>query len=147
MAVIESKITIQAERKDVFTAFTNRDLEQKWKEGLESSNQVKGEPWEIGSKRELIFLDKGRKIKFEETVTGFTEDEILSYVLEHPGVDNNTTIKFAQLESGTQVTVVNKSFGRAISWRLMMGFMKKHLKARQDSDLNNLKQLLEDHGG
>ena len=73
--MLEYEIEIARPLKDVYRAFSNPDNLPRWLSGLERTQQISGNPGEIGSKTRQIFLEHGRTVELIETVTCLLKDK------------------------------------------------------------------------
>jgi uncharacterized membrane protein len=144
MARFEVTIEVNAPLPQVWEAFMNTDNMPHWMDGFQSIENLSGNPEEVGSRWRMVFLEGGREVALEETVTAIKERQEFSFRIDHDSMWSETTIEF--LTDGTSTNLVSRTeaAGKGILGKAMMGLMSGHMKKRQSADFTRFKAMVEE---
>lgn len=112
-----SEIEINGSIDKVVELFNNPDNMGQWMEGLQSFEQISGEPGKVGAKARLKFKMGKREIEMIETITVSNLPNELSGTYDAKGVFNIVKNKFVKLPDNRTKYVSEQEFQ-------FTGFMK-----------------------
>lgn len=127
----------------VFQALTDSELLPQWVSGLKSSKLISGKTENSGAIYSMIVEDGDQTVAFEETITRFEPDSILSYSLDSKSVRGSVSIKCMPESTNTRLQVSTKLVGNVWFSRSLLPLIKHSIFERNDSDYNNFKLLME----
>ncbi len=79
---IHTEIIIDADQKDVWRAFDDRENLHKWQPSLKSFKHVSGEPGQPGAISESVYVEKGRDVRMTEYITERREPHFMAGRIE-----------------------------------------------------------------
>ncbi|MBR9860317.1 SRPBCC family protein [bacterium] len=125
-----NEIILNKPLEEVIEKFTDPDGLKHWMEGLQSTEQLEGEPGTEGAKMKMHFKTGKREIEMVETILINDLPNQFKSSYDVPGVYNEIDIHFEKIdENTTKYSSENlfkfQNFGmKVISW-LMPGAFKK----------------------
>lgn len=141
----ENCITIEATAEQVWQVFTDDSKMDQWITGFKQSKTISGEPLQVGSKHEMTFLERGKEMVFLETVTQVIPAKEYSFNLSNDMMTSKNKVTLKAQNGATQLCQVVDFKALGFGFKLMMFFMKGVMKKRNQSDLERLKQLIENN--
>lgn len=97
-----NEVLIDLPRARVVELFDNRENMYQWQDGLQSDEQLEGEPGREGSKTKLIFENNGRRIELVEAITVRNMPEELSATYEAKNMWNMNRNLFHEVGNQTR---------------------------------------------
>jgi len=139
----EYRIEVDRPLKEVYAAFNNPENLPRWLSGLQRTEPISGSPGEVGSRTRQIYLERGRVVELIETITAHEPMKRLSSRLEGPGMICTIHVEF--VDRGDRCLVIARSDleSRSLMMSLMLPFVTRSVRKRQDADLHRFKELLE----
>lgn len=130
-------IEIDLPRDQVIALFDNPDNLVKWQEGLQSFEQLSGEPGQPGATSKLVFQMGKRSIEMIETITERDLPERFEGTYDAKGVHNVVKNRFVELgPDRTQWISENefqfRGFMKLMAFFFRSAFPKQSLKYMQD---------------
>jgi len=141
--MFEHEIEIDQPLKEVYRAFKDPDNLPRWLEGLQRTEQVSGEPGEVGSVTRQIYLERGRTVEMIETITAHEPERFFAGALEGPGMRGDLRVDFVDRGETTGMRFSGDIKPCSLMMRLMMPLMKGSIRNRQMNDLKRFKGLVE----
>lgn len=141
--MIEYEVEIAKPLREVYAAFNDPDNMPRWLTGLQRTEQISGEPGQVGSVSKQIYLERGRIVEMVETITAHEAERFFEGNLEGPGVNGQLRVEFIDRGERTGVRFASDMKGTGFFSRLMMPLMKGTIRKRQAGDLDRFKELVE----
>jgi hypothetical protein len=114
-----------------------------WMGALQESEPLTdGSPGE-GSRYRDVFVDHGQRVELEAEVVRFEPPLHLEVALRGEGVAATSRQELEPVEGGTRLTAVIETEYTKRLLRLMAGVVTRHAQERLESDLENLKRIVE----
>ena len=140
---MQHEIEIDKPLKDVYAAFRDPDNLPRWLEGLQRTEQISGQPGEVGSVVKQIYLERGRIVEMIETITAHESERLFAGTLEAPGMSSTLRVAFEDRGQRTGMRFSGDFEGCTLIMKLMMPFMRAAVVKRQAADLQTFKRLVE----
>lgn len=141
--MIQHEVEVDKPLSEVYAAFNNSENMPRWLTGLQRTEQISGEPGQVGSVSKQIYLERGRIVEMIETITAHEAERFFEGNLEGPGVSGQLRVDFIDRGDRTGVRFASNVQGAGFLTRLMMPFMKGTIRKRQVGDLERFKELVE----
>jgi uncharacterized protein YndB with AHSA1/START domain len=117
-----------------------------WMGALQESEPLTGGPTGEGSRYRDVFVDHGQRIELEAEVVGFEPPHRLEVSLRGDGVEATSSQTLVESGPGTRLTTVVETEYTKRLLRMVAGVVTRHAQARLESDLENLKRIVEAEG-
>ena len=143
MITYETKIEIDQPSNIVFDNLMDMDKSKQWMTGLEDIKITEGKLGEVGSKLQLTFNEKGKRIIFDEQLVHIKPNESFGLKLENKQVSMTSEVHLKNFKSNTELLMINGVQGKGLMMKLILPFFKKAMIKKQTNDLQNLKQMIE----
>lgn len=142
---IEYKASVEIEkpRDQVWQLMTDRSKAKEWIAGLQSIEQISGQPDEVGSKSRIILVRDGRTDEFIRELTDIKKPEQISTRLENDYVLHQMTIDLTETDGKTRVTSHENLAGKNFFIRSILAFLTGQSTKLSQKNYDNLKALAE----
>jgi hypothetical protein len=108
----------------------------------ESEPLTEGEPG-LGTRYRDVFVDRGHRIELEAEVVRYEPPGYLEVSLRGDGVKATSSQTLEEITGGTRLTAVIETEYTKRLLRMMAGMVTRHAQQRLESDLVELKRLVE----
>jgi uncharacterized protein YndB with AHSA1/START domain len=140
----ESRIVINRPLKEVWDFVNNPDNLINWLGGFRRFEQVSGEPGAVGSKGRHYFLEKGKELVLDGEILEVIPGKKFTGTLGSSMMLNTVTNSFNDLGNNqTEYSISSDTQFKGFLWKQIGPLMKGEFKKRQEKDLQQLKQFLE----
>ena len=124
------EVNINLSRERTIELLDNAENMKKWQDGLQSYEQIKGEPGKVGSKMGLNFKVGGREFQVVETIIDNNFPSEFNVEYEASGIWNSVENRFEVIDENTTKWIANHeykmlTFMYRIFARLNPGMFKK----------------------
>lgn len=140
---IQHEVEINKPLKEVYAAFRDPDNMPRWLQGLRRTEQVRGQPGEVGAVTKQIYLERGRLVEMIETITAHEPERFFAGRLETPGMRSTLRVDFEDRGARTGLRFGGDFQGCSLIMKLMLPFMTGAVSKRQAADLQTFKRLVE----
>jgi len=137
------EIEIERPVSEVYRQFSDPDNLPRWISGLQRIEQIEGAPGEVGSVSKHIYLEKGRIVEMIETITAHEPERHFEGELETTGMKCTIQVDFVDRGDSTLMRFRCDFHSQGLMMKLMMPFMKGHIRERQSGDMQRFKRLVE----
>jgi len=139
-----SEIEINLPREKVIELFDNKANLKHWQEGLQSFEQLSGDPGTIGSKYTLKYKMGKRNIEMTETILK-RESSNFDFLYEAKGVWNEVKNSFSEIDQNqTKWTIENDFRGKGMM-AIMLFLIPSMFKKQTMKFMNSFKKFTENH--
>ena len=139
-----SEIEINLPREKVIELFDNKANLKHWQEGLQSFEQLSGDPGTIGSKYTLKYKMGKRNIEMTETILK-RESSNFDFLYEAKGVWNEVKNSFSEIDQNqTKWTIENDFRGKGMM-AIMLFLIPSMFKKQTMKFMNSFKDFAENH--
>jgi hypothetical protein len=111
----------------------------------ESEPLTDGEP-RVGTRYRDVFVDHGQRIELEAEVVGYEPPRFLQVSLNGDGVEATSSQSLEEADGGTRLTALIETKYTKRLLRMMAGVVTRHAQQRLESDLAELKRIVEAEG-
>jgi len=108
----------------------------------ESDPLTDGEPG-VGTRYRDVFLDHGQRIELEAEVVRYEPPGYLEVRLRGDGVEATSSQTLEEIAAGTRLTALIETEYTKRLLRMMAGVVTRHAQQRLESDLAELKRIVE----
>jgi uncharacterized protein YndB with AHSA1/START domain len=142
----EHTVEIAAPRERVFPHVVESVRRLEWMGALTASDPLtEGEPG-VGSRYRDVFVDHGQRIELEAEVVRYEPPGYLEVRLRGDGVEATSSQTLEGAAEGTRLTAVIETEYTKRLLRMMAGVVTRHAQQRLESDLAELKRIVEAEG-
>ncbi len=142
--LIESRVVINKSVKVVWDFLNNPDNLRLWIAGFQKIEPISGTPGTIGAKAKHYFKEKGKSVVLDEEITEVIPEKKFAGTLSSSMMVNTVNSYFNDLgNSQTEYTLSSEVKFISFLWKQIGPLMKGEFKKRQESDLQRLKQSIE----
>ena len=110
---------------------------------LTESDPLTDGPAGEGTRYRDVFVDHGQRVVLEADVVRFEPPHRLEVALKGDGVVATSSQILEETDGGTRLTAVIEAEYTKRFLRMMAGVLTRHAQARLESDLANLKRIVE----
>ncbi len=140
----QTTVIINKPIKEVWEFFKNPENLNLWLGGFQRFEQVSGIPGTVGAKAKHYFIEKGKELVLDEEIMEVIAEKKLLGTLGSPMMVNTVTNYFNDLGNNkTEYSLSSDTQFKGFFWKQVGPLMKGEFKKRQESDLQKLKQVLE----
>jgi carbon monoxide dehydrogenase subunit G len=111
----------------------------------ESEPLTDGDPG-VGTRYRDVFVDHGQRIELEAEVARYEPPRYLEVKLHGDGVEATSSQTLEEAGEGTRLTAVIETDYTKRLLRMMAGVVTRHAQQRLESDLAELKRIVEAEG-
>ena len=140
---IVSRTQVAAAPETAWSVFMDPKLAPQWLTYLESLETVAGAPETVGSVRRLTFLENGRRIVIDETVTAIEPARRFAFDSTGEWMVGSAEVVFTPAGTGTVIECRSEMRGRGPLWRSVFALSRTALQRRQDEQLAKLAALID----
>jgi len=99
-----------------------------------------------GSRYRDVFVDHGQRVELEAEVVAYDPPHRLEVALRGDGIEATSGQTLEETTGGTRLTAVIETEYTKRLLRMMAGVVTRHAQTRLESDLENLKRIVEAEG-
>jgi hypothetical protein len=114
-----------------------------WMGALQESEPLTDGPTGEGTRYRDVFVDHGQRIELGAQVVRYEPPHGIEVALRGDGVEATSSQSLEATDGGTRLTAVIETEYTKRLLRMMAGVVTKHAQARLESDLENLKRIVE----
>jgi hypothetical protein len=97
----------------------------------------------VGSRYRDVFVDHGQRVELEAEVVRYEPPGYLEVRLRGQGIESTSSQTLEETGSGTRLTALIETAYSKRLLRMMAGVVTRHAQQRLESDLENLKRIVE----
>jgi hypothetical protein len=97
----------------------------------------------VGSRYRDVFVDHGQRVELEAEVVRYEPPGYLEVRLRGQGIESTSSQTLEETGSGTRLTALIETAYTRRLLRMMAGVVTRHAQQRLESDLKNLKRIVE----
>jgi uncharacterized protein YndB with AHSA1/START domain len=139
-------IEIAAPPERVFPHVVESARRLEWMGALQQSEPLTDGPAGAGSRYRDVFVDHGQLVELEAEVVVYEPPRRLEVALRGDGIEATSSQTLVVSDGGTRLTAVIETQYTKRLLRMMAGVVTRHAQARLESDLENLKRIVEAEG-
>lgn len=139
----ENKVEVNAPVEKAWAIFTDESRMADWLTGLQSVETISGNPGEVGSKYQMVFIENGEEMVMKEEVTAFQENQLFAFTLDADPLISEVEVKFTGDESKTEITATSFIKGKNLFWKSTLRLMKSMVVNRGQEQYDKLKEIIE----
>ena len=114
-----------------------------WMGALQESEPLTdGEPG-AGTRYRDVFVDHGQRIELEAEIVRYEPPSYLEVSLQGDGVEATSSQRLEEIDGGTRLTALIETEYTKRLLRMMAGVVTRHAQQRLESDLAELKRIVE----
>jgi len=118
-----------------------------WMGALQESEPLTdGEPG-VGTRYRDVFVDHGQRVELEAEVVRYEPPGYLEVRLRGQGIESTSSQTLEEEGGRTRLTALIQTEYTKRLLRMMAGVVTRHAQQRLESDLENLKRIVEAGGG
>ena len=111
----------------------------------ESEPLMDGEP-DVGTRYRDVFVDHGQRIELDAEIVRYESPRYLEVSLRGDGVEATSSQTLEEVDGGTRLTALIETEYTKRLLRMMAGVVTRHAQQRLESDLAELKRIVESEG-
>ncbi len=149
LGFIRSSISYECEIKvdkpvaEAWAVMSDQEKLPEWIKGFKSTELVSGTANTVGAVSKIYVVDQGREMIMEETINKIRENEYLNMTFTMDFMNMDYDISFKAVDGQTFITTKSDVKGNSMISRSIVAIMPSQMKAQEEENLNNLKQLIE----
>jgi uncharacterized protein YndB with AHSA1/START domain len=140
---IVSRVQVAAAPEAAWSVFMDPTLAPQWLTYLESLETVSGAPETAGSVNRLTFLENGRRIVIDETVTAIEPARRFAFDSTGEWMAGTAEVVFTPAGTGTVIECRSELRGRGPLWRSVFALSRTEIQRRQDEQFAKLAALID----
>jgi hypothetical protein len=113
---------------------------------LEESEPLTDGDTGVGSRYRDVFVDHGQRVELEAEVVRYEPPAYLEVRLRGEGIEATSSQALEETGTGTRLTALIETEYTKRLLRMMAGVVTRHAQQRLESDLENLKRIVEAEG-
>lgn len=143
---INTEITINANRDQVWQVFDNPDNLPKWQPTLKRVVHQSGEPGQAGSVTQLNYEEDEGEIIFTQTITSRKEPEEMTATWSNSYGQNVMRNQFIQLAANQTRWIIESDISLSGMFKFLAPALEGLLKKRLEGNMHRFKALAEGLG-
>lgn len=137
-------IFCQIQFKEAWAVMNDESKTSQWLKGITNIEHVKGKKGTVGAVTKYTFDEDGQESTVLETIKSISPGDYITMDFVIEGVMlMDYKINFIEENGKTNIKSSTTAKGIGIFMKSMVSFMKNTMKAQEDENMNNLKELIE----
>lgn len=139
----EHTVEIDAAPDSVFPYLADGEQRLRWMSALKETEKLSEGPPREGSRWRDVFEDHGQRVELEAELAVYEPPERLLVRLRSKMLAATSEQRLVASDGRTQLTTVIESDYKSLVARLAAGVITRHAQARLETDLAELKRIVE----
>ena len=114
-----------------------------WLDGYQKNVHISGTPGEVGAVSDVYFITDGTEMIIRETILNIVQNESMSMKFESDFMNMDYKIMMKSQGKNTKITSETNAVGNGLASKSIMALMSGSIKAQEEINLANLKNVIE----
>lgn len=141
----ESEIVVNKPVKEAWAVMSDDTRISEWLKEIKKIELVSGAKNEVGSVYNIYFEDQDQEMIMKETVTAITPNEHIAMTFTMDFMNMDYEMHLTEEEGKTHILSKSETTGNGFMARSILSFMKGSMKKQEDTNMNNLKTVIENN--
>ena len=141
----QSEIVVNKPVKEAWAIMSDESRISEWLPGIKKMELVSGTENTVGAVSKIYFEENGEEMIMEETITAITPNKHMAMTFTMDFMDMDYEMHLTEENGKTRILSKSKTTGNGFMARSILSFMKGAMKKQEDSNLNNLKTVIENN--
>lgn len=142
-ATYDCEIMVDKPTAEAWAVLQDEEKLAAWLPGFQRIEHVSGEPGRVGAVANVYFDENGETMVTQETITALVPNESISMSYTADFMDMDYTIVLTAVDGKTKINSSTTAEGNGIFAKSILALMGGGLKQQEDTNLENLKQAIE----
>ncbi|MGB0851245.1 MAG: SRPBCC family protein [Bacteroidia bacterium] len=141
-----SEITVEKSIEEAWAVMQDDSKTSQWLKSITDVKHVSGDKGKVGGVTEYTFTDDGQESKVLETITSVVPNEHIAMDFVMPDVMTmDYKMEISEKDGKTHIKSSTIAEGTGLFMQSMFSFMGSSLKAQEDENMNNLKEVIDNN--
>jgi len=141
----ESEISVNKSAEEAWQVMSDETNLPKWINGFKRTELISGAANTVGAKSKIYVEENGQEMTMIETIKAVKEHEHLAMNFAMDFMDMDYEIFFNESNGKTKIHSKSTTKGNGLFARSIVSFMTNAMKTQEDTNLKNLKKLIEEN--
>lgn len=141
----ESEIVVNKPVKEAWAVMSDESRISEWLEGIKKMELVSGTANTVGAVSKIYVEENGQEMVMEETITAIKPNEHIAMTFTMDFMDMDYEMHLTQEDGKTRIKSNSKTTGNGFMARSILSFMKGTMKKQEDTNMNNLKTVIDNN--
>ena len=141
----ESEIVVNKPVKEAWAVMSDESRVSEWLPGIKKMELVSGTENTVGAVSKIYFEENGEEMIMEETITAIKPNEHMAMTFTMDFMDMDYEMHLTEEDGKTRIKSNSKTTGNGFMAKSILSFMKGTMKKQEDSNMNNLKTIIDNN--
>lgn len=141
----ESTILVSKSPQESWAVMSDESKMSQWLDGFKRTELVSGTASTVGAVSNVYIDNKGQEMVMKETINKIVPDQHLDMTFTMDFMNMDYVMSLKETAEGTSITSQSTTTGNGPIARSIVSFMGKAMKAQEDTNLENLKKLIDEN--
>jgi len=139
----DCKVMVNKPADESWAVMSDISKMPEWLKGFKKTELVSGTANTVGAVSKIYIEENGKEMVMEETINEIKLNELLNMTFTMDFMNMNYEMKLKEEEGRTHILTKSTTTGNGLIAKSIVSFMPSAMKAQEQENLNNLKQLIE----
>ena len=141
----ESEIVVNKPVNEAWAIMSDESRISEWLPGIKKMELISGTENTVGAVSKIFFEENGEEMIMEETITAITPNEHMAMTFTMDFMDMDYEMHLTDEDGKTRIKSNSNTTGNGIMAKSILSFMKSAMKKQEDTNMNNLKTVIENN--
>ena len=141
----ESEVVVNKPVKETWAIMSDESRVSEWLKGIKKMELVSGTENAVGAVSKIYFEENGEEMVMEETITAIKPNEHIAMTFTMDFMNMDYEMNLTDEDGKTRILSKSETMGNGIMAKSILSFMKSAMKKQEDTNMNNLKTLIDNN--
>ena len=141
----ESEVVVNKPVKETWAVMSDESRISEWLKGIKKMELVSGTENAVGAVSKIYFEENGEEMVMEETITAIKPNEHIAMTFTMDFMNMDYEMNLTDEDGKTRILSKSETTGNGIMAKSILSFMKSAMKKQEDTNMNNLKTLIDNN--
>lgn len=141
----ESEVVVNKPIKETWAVMSDDSRISEWLKEIKKMELVSGTENTVGSVYNIYFDDNGKEMIMKETITAIKPNEHIAMTFTMDFMNMDYEMQLTEEDGKTRILSKSETVGNSFMAKSILSFMKGSMKKQEDTNLNNLKTVIDNN--
>ncbi len=141
----ESQISVNKSIEEAWSVVSDESKVTDWLKSIKKIELVEGTANTIGAVSNIYVVENGQEMLMQETITELVPNDHIAMTFTMGFMNMHYKLSMKEEDGKTRIHTISTTSGNGIFAKSMVSFMTGAMKAQEDENLNNLKNVIEEN--
>ena len=137
------EVNVDKPTQEVWAVMQDESKLPEWILGYQKSEHLSGTPGTVGAVSNVYVVDQGKEMVMKETITAIEPGKHMAMSFTMDFMNMYYEMRLEEKGNSTIIKTKSRTIGNGIVAKSLIAFMPKSMKAQEQENLNNLKNVIE----